>query len=65
MPLLAACQALDGGFGAHLIAAQTLTPYATRYRYPDFGSGLEPPETEARQAVQLADTIVRFVHLRI
>jgi predicted nucleotidyltransferase len=40
-------------------AAQALTPYAIRFRYPDPGSPLEPPPAEAQQAVQLAEGIVR------
>lgn len=38
---------------------QALTPYATESRYP--GSDLEPDETEAKKAVEMAQQIVEFV----
>jgi HEPN domain-containing protein len=65
VPLLAACQALEARFGAFLAAAQALTPYATRFRYPDVGGPLEPPRAEAEQAVRLAERIVGFVQQRL
>jgi hypothetical protein len=65
VPLLAACRTIDARFGAFLAAAQALTPYATRFRYPDPGSPLEPPPAEAQQAVQFAEGIVRFVQQQL
>lgn len=61
--LLAECRALDSRFAPFAPAAQTLTPYATRFRYP--GGPLVPPIAEAQQAVQLADSVVRFVRQQL
>jgi hypothetical protein len=36
-----------------------LNPYSTQFRYP--GGPLAPPETEARQALQLAGQVVGMV----
>ena len=58
--LLASCVAIDVSFGQFATAARTLTPYATRFRYP--GGPLAPSSTEAEEALQLADHAVRFVH---
>lgn len=52
-------EAIEPAFAPYLPAAQTLNPYATLFRYP--GGPLAPPMTEAHQALQLADGIVRFV----
>lgn len=57
--LLHACELIDARFHHFASVAQTLTPYANEFRYP--GQRLEPPESEARQAVQDATRIVEFV----
>ena len=43
--------------------AQTLDPYATRFRYP--GGPLAPPVSEAETALRLAEQIVNFVRARL
>ena len=58
-PLLRACAPIDARFRQFVSVAQTLTPYASEFQYP--GQRLEPPEFEARQAVQDATRIVEFV----
>ena len=57
--LQAQCEAAEPEFGQFLVAAQTLTPYATQFRYP--GGQLAPPLEEAQQAVELAGEIVNRV----
>ena len=57
--LTAACQTIDPRFARFLVAAQTLTPYVVRFRYP--GGPLEPSADEADQALQMAREIVDFV----
>jgi len=63
LELLQACLALDPTFGPFTSAAQTLTPYATRFRYPGGPSVL--PVTEAEEALDLAEDLVRFVRGRL
>lgn len=57
--LQAQCQTVDPRFARFLQAAQILNPYATQFRYP--GGPLAPPQSEAAQALKLADEIFRFV----
>ena len=59
--LLRACLTIEPDFVHHLNAAQTLTPYISRFRYPLLGTPLRPSETEAREAIQLATELVDFV----
>jgi HEPN domain-containing protein len=61
--LVVQCSAIDAGFGPLTTTAHTLTPYATRFRYP--GGPLEPPAAEAQRALQLAEDLVRFVRGRL
>lgn len=61
--LQAQCQALEPDFAGLLAASQTLTPYATLFRYP--GGALAPPAAEAEHALGLADGIVRLVRLHL
>ena len=41
------CEAIEPEFGQFLRAAQTLTPYATQFRYP--GGQVAPPPEEAKK----------------
>ncbi len=67
VPVLAACGALSAPFGAFRGAAQTLNPYATRFRYPapDPTAPPVPSLPEARLAVSLARRIVGFTQRRL
>lgn len=57
--LLTQCLPLNPTFSRFLLTAQTLTPYAVRYRYP--GGPLEPSVTEAEEAERLAREVVEYV----
>jgi len=59
--LLADCVALEPRFTEYLAAAQTLSPYATRFRYPSPGVPTEPSIAEADTAVELARSLLTFV----
>jgi HEPN domain-containing protein len=59
VPLVRMCYEVTPAFAQFLAAAQLLTPYAVRFRYPE--GPLEPPIEEAREALRLAGDIVRFV----
>lgn len=61
--LVRLCQTLDPEFARFVMAADILTPYAVRFRYP--GGPLAPDVSEARQAIQLASEIVAFVQQRL
>lgn len=61
--LLGRCGAIDSDFATLASAAQTLTPYATQFRYP--GSPFAPPVADAEQALQLAQNVVTFVRRRL
>jgi HEPN domain-containing protein len=58
-PLLDACEGIHPRFQQLTLAASTLSPYGIEFRYP--GGRLEPSEAEARDAVQHATDILRFV----
>ncbi len=60
---MAQCRSIDGEFLRFFDAAQKLTPYAARFRYP--GGPLEPELAEAQQALQLAGEMVEFVRNRL
>jgi HEPN domain-containing protein len=57
------CESMDAEFGRLSTTARILSPYAARFRYP--GGPLEPPITEAQEAVRLADEMVQFVRGRL
>jgi HEPN domain-containing protein len=59
VPLLAACLRLEPALQPLLGAAQTLSPYATRFRYP--GGPLEPSVAEAKEALRLASEVLELV----
>jgi HEPN domain-containing protein len=58
--LLPLCVAIDASLGRFAITARTLTPYATRFRYP--GGPLAPTQAEGELALQQAADLVEFVH---
>lgn len=62
-PLVARCQTIAPDVVQLLNAAETLTPYAVRFRYPP--GPLEPPLPEALEALQLATEVVAFVRRRL
>ena len=51
----------DPNFGALADAADALTPYATRYRYPNATFAVEPKPAEYTEALGHAQTIYDFV----
>ncbi len=55
-----ACE-LDRDFGKLADAADALTPYATRFRYPNATFAVEPQPAEYHEAEQHAQTIYDFV----
>ena len=54
--LLSQCSAIQPGLAQLLPAAETLTPYAVLFRYP--GGPMEPESEEAREAIDLAVSVV-------
>jgi HEPN domain-containing protein len=57
------CQRVDHDFARFASAAQTLTPYATQFRYP--GGPLAPSSADAEDAFQLGKEVVSFVRGRL
>jgi len=57
--LLILCLSINPDFSQWEAMAETLTPYATEYRYP--GDLLEPERSEAEQALAMAEAFVAFV----
>ena len=57
--LLGSCIAFNQNFSDFYEVAETLTPYATEFRYPN--DIIEPEREEAEQAIAMADTVVKFV----
>ena len=55
-----ACET-EPGFSKLTDAADALTPYATRFRYPNSTFAVEPQPVEYREALQHAQTIFDFV----
>jgi len=58
--LLGNCVFFNSNFNDFFEIAETLTPYATEFRYP--GEVLEPEQEEAKQAIVMAETVVEFVN---
>ena len=52
---------IDPGFSKLADAADALTPYATRFRYPNSTFAVEPQPAEYNEAMQHAGTIYNFV----
>lgn len=59
-----ACE-VDGSFSTLADAADALTPYATRLRYPNATFAVEPQPTEYDEALQHAQAIYDFVLKRL
>ena len=55
-----ACE-VESAFGQLADAADSLTPYATRFRYPNATFAVEPQPTEYNEALQHAQSIYDFV----
>jgi len=53
--------AVDPGFSQLADAADTLTPYATRFRYPNATFAVEPQPAEYDEALKCAQAIYDFV----
>ena len=52
---------IDSGFSRLADAADALTPYATRFRYPNATFAVEPRPAEYDEAVQHAQAVYDFV----
>ena len=52
---------IDPSFSKLADAADALTPYATRFRYPNSTFAVEPQPAEYREAMQHAEMIYNFV----
>ena len=52
---------VDSSFSKLADAADTLTPYATRFRYPNATFAVEPLPAECHEALQHAQTVYDFV----
>jgi len=61
--LMHACAAWEPAFASWQRVAQTLTPYATQFRYP--GDVLAPEPKEAQEALDRAHELVAFVRDRL
>ena len=59
-----ACE-IDGQFSKLTDAADALTPYATRFRYPNAIFAVEPQPVECDEALQNARAIYEFVLSRL
>jgi HEPN domain-containing protein len=57
------CQEVESEFEQFESAAQTLTPYATQFRYP--GGPVAPEQDDAHEAFRLARDLVDFVSGRL
>lgn len=57
--LLEYCQSLGMNINELWICAETLTPYATEFRYP--GDLLEPEKEDAEEAIEMAIQVYSFV----
>ncbi len=67
--LLAECEALDSTFGVYRAACIVVDQYYIPTRYPDgvpggLADGL-PSETEAREALNAAEEVFRFVAIQL
>jgi len=58
--LLGYCASFNANFNDFLEIGETLTPYATDFRYP--GKVMEPESEEVEQAILMAETVIKFVN---
>ena len=56
---------VDAKFSELADAADALTPYATRFRYPNSTFAVEPQPVEYQEALQHAQTVYDFVMQRL
>lgn len=56
---------VDATFGELADAADALTPYATRFRYPNATFSVEPLPTEYEEALKQAESTYNFVLARL
>lgn len=56
---------IDAKFSELADAADALTPYATRFRYPNSTFAVEPQPVEYQEALQHAQTVYDFVMQRL
>ena len=61
--LVEQCMDVDPSFDQLRDAAETLTPFATLFRYP--GDVLEPEYLDVMEGVTLAEKLVKFVEIRL
>jgi len=54
---------IDAAFAGLATAAQTLTPYATQFRYP--GGPMSPAAADADQALRFAQDVVSFIREKL
>ncbi|MFQ5627475.1 MAG: HEPN domain-containing protein [bacterium] len=59
--LIESCTEIDSDFQTYADAADTLTPYATAFRYPNELFEDEPDTEQMDEAVELAEQILDFV----
>lgn len=57
--LLELCNSFEADFEDLRNFAETLTPYATEFRYP--GDLIEPERGDAEEAIKMAATVLNFV----
>lgn len=58
--LLGYCASYNPQFNNFLEIGETLTPYATEFRYP--GEVMEPESKEVEEAIIMAETVINFIH---
>ena len=63
--LIALAGEVDPSFSELNEAADALTPYATRFRYPNATFAVEPLPVECNEALQHAQTVYDFVLSRL
>lgn len=63
LPLVEQCVDLDPTFAELREAAETLTPFATAFRYP--GDVLEPEPSDVVEGMRLAEMVLEFIQARV
>jgi HEPN domain-containing protein len=63
LPLVEQCIDIDPDFAQLREAAETLTPFATVFRYP--GDVLEPEPSDVLEGMVFAEMVVEFVQARV